>query len=683
VKKIGVDVGGTFTDLVVIDDLSGKINLTKVPSTPRSPDQGVLSGIEKVARQFSVKPEEVQFLIHGTTVATNALIERKGVETALVVTKGFRDVLHIARQTRPKLYDFFARRPDPFIPRHLRFEVEERILADGKIDEPLNEENVRLIARAIKDSRVRVVAVCLLHSYINPVHEKRVREILLEMIPELKVSISNEILPEFKEYERMSTTVINAYVMPIVEVYMQRILQSIKRIGVLSNLHIMQSNGGVMSSETAGQKSVHTVLSGPAAGVIGAIALAKLAGEANLITIDMGGTSFDVSLVRDGIPTFTMESDIDGHIIKIPMIDIKTLGAGGGSIAWVDAGGALQVGPQSAGADPGPACYDQGGTSATVTDANLVLGYLNPTYFAAGEMELNVEKARQAVEKNIGKPMGLKTEEAAEGILRVVNATMIRGIRLVSVERGYDPREFSLVCFGGAGPVHAVKLAQELNIPKIVVPEAPGVNCALGLLMADFRHDYSHTFLHLLKDLAPDRLIEQFEALENHARQQMIEEGVPEKDILFHRSGDLRFFGQGYELNMPLPRKKYNPRDLEEIGNGFAAVHEEQYGYSMRSETVQIVNLRLTAIGLLTKPGLEEEPDAGTDPEAAFKGSRSIFMEEKQIDAKVFDRKKLRCGNEIEAPAIIEQVDSTTVLFPRYRARVDEYRNLIIEKKEN
>lgn len=682
-KKIGVDVGGTFTDLVVIDEQSGKINLTKVPSTPKNPDRGVLGGIEKVARQFSVKPEEVQFLIHGTTVATNALIERKGVETALIVTEGFRDVLHIARQTRPKLYDFFARRPDPFVPRHLRFEVQERILAGGEVDEPLDEQSVRSITRAIKDSSIRVVAVCLLHSYINPAHERQVREILLGEMPELKVSISSEILPEFKEYERMSTTVINAYVMPIVEIYMQRILRSIKQMGVRSSLHIMQSNGGVMSSETAGQKSVHTVLSGPAAGVIGAIALAKLAGEDNLITIDMGGTSFDVSLVRAGVPTFTMESDIDGHVIKIPMIDIKTLGAGGGSIAWVDAGGALQVGPQSAGADPGPACYGQGGTDATVTDANLALGYLNPTYFAAGEMKLDVESARRAVEKNVAGPMGLKIEEAAEGILRVVNATMIRGIRLVSVERGYDPREFSLVCFGGAGPVHAVKLAQELNIPKIVVPEAPGVNCALGLLMADFRHDYSHTFLHLIKDLAPDRLTEQFEALESQARQQMIGEGVPEGDIVFHRSGDLRFFGQGYELNMPLPRKDYNPGDLEEIGRGFAAVHEEQYGYSMAPETVQIVNLRLTAIGLLSKPGLEEEPEAGPDPGAALKGKRSIFMEGKRIEVPVFDRKNLRCGNQIEAPAIIEQVDSTTVLFPRYRARVDRYRNLIIEKKEN
>jgi len=682
VKKIGVDVGGTFTDLVVIDEEDGRINLTKVPSTPKNPDRGVLVGIEKVSRLFSVLPEEVGFLIHGTTVATNALIERKGVESALIVTQGFRDVLHIARQTRPKLYDFFARRPDPFVPRRLRFEVEERILAGGEVAEPLNEKSVRSVAEAIKDSAIRVVAVCLLHSYTNPAHEQRVREILLESIPELRVSISSEILPEFKEYERMSTTVINAYVMPIVEIYLQRILHNIKRMGVRSNLHIMQSNGGVMSSGTAGRKSVHTVLSGPAAGVIGAIALAKLAKAEDLITIDMGGTSFDVSLVRGGVPSFTMESDIDGHVIKIPMIDIKTLGAGGGSIAWVDAGGALQVGPQSAGADPGPACYAQGGGEATVTDANLVLGYLSPKTFAAGEMKLSVQRALEAIEKNIAGPMGLGTEEAAEGILRVVNATMIRGIRLVSVERGYDPRDFSLVCFGGAGPVHAIKLAQELNIPKIVVPEAPGVNCALGLLMADFRHDYSHTFLHLIRDLDPLRLTEEFKVLERQAREQMSGEGVPEEDIVLHRSGDLRFFGQGYELNVPLAGKDYNRRDLEEIGGSFAGVHEEQYGYSMPPETVQIVNLRLTAIGLLSKPWLEEEREAGADPAQALRGTRVVFMEGKEVEVSVFDRKGLRCGNRIESPAIIEQVDSTTVLFHGYRATVDRYRNLIIEKKE-
>jgi len=679
--KLGVDVGGTFTDLVLIDEKTKLINITKVPSTPRSPDQGVLNGIKKVSSLFSVDPSEIDFLIHGTTVATNALIERKGIETALIVTQGFRDVLHIARQIRPKLYNFFERRPDPFIPRHLRFEVPERILCTGEVREPLDEEAVRFIADQIAERKIGVVAVCLLHSYANPSHEQRVRDILLERVPGLKVSLSSEVLPEFKEYERMSTTVINAYVMPIVERYLHQIQESLKHLHVRSDLHIMQSNGGVMTSETAGQKSVHTVLSGPAAGVLGGVTLSKMVGEEDVITIDMGGTSFDVSLAYKGQPTFTMESDIGGHIIKIPMIDIKTLGAGGGSIAWVDQGGALQVGPQSAGADPGPACYGQGGKEPTVTDANIVLGYLNPEYFLGGEMKLNVDLAKQAIMEKVAKPMGLPLEQAAEGITRVVNSTMMRGIRMVSVERGYDPRDFTLVCFGGAGPVHAVKLAQELNIPKLIVPEGPGVNCALGLLMADFRHDYSQTFLHLMGTLDPARLTQGFRALEEKAMDQMIHEGVPEKDVILLRSLDLRYLGQGYELEVQAPNVNYEKKDLEALAQELSRVHHEKYGYTMAANTVEIVNLRLTAIGGLSKPEIKEEAPAGKDPGGALKENRRIFMDGKFVKAAIYERKKLKCGNEMKAPAIIEQLDSTTVLFEGYKATVDRYRNLIIERE--
>ena len=679
--KLGVDVGGTFTDLVLIDEKTNLINITKVPSTPRSPDQGVLNGIQKAATLFAMNPAEIDFLIHGTTVATNALIERKGIETALIVTKGFRDVLHIARQIRPKLYNFFERRPDPFIPRHLRFEVPERILYGGEVKEPLDEEAVRFVAEQIAERNIKVVAVCLLHSYANPFHERRIREILLERIPGLKVSLSSEVLPEFKEYERMSTTVINAYVMPIVERYLQQIQERLKQLEVKSDLHIMQSNGGVMTSETAGQKSVHTVLSGPAAGVLGGVTLAKMIGEENVITIDMGGTSFDVSLAYQGRPTFTMESDIGGHIIKIPMIDIKTLGAGGGSIAWVDQGGALQVGPQSAGADPGPACYGQGGKEPTVTDANIVLGYLNPAYFLGGEMKLSVDLAEQAIMEKVANPMGLTLEQAAEGIIRVVNSTMIRGIRMVSVERGYDPRDFTLVCFGGAGPVHAVKLAQELNIPKLIVPEGPGVNCALGLLMADFRHDYSRTFLHLMQNLDPARLTQGFCALEEQAMEQMIHEGVPGKDVILLRSLDLRYLGQGYELEISAPNIPFEKKDLEALARELSRIHHEKYGYTMASDTAEIVNLRLTAIGGLSKPEIKEEAPAGKDPMGSLKERRRIYMDGRFVEASIYERKKLKCANEMKAPAIIEQLDSTTVLFEGYKARVDRYRNLIIERE--
>ncbi len=679
--KLGVDVGGTFTDLVVIDEETKAINLTKVPSTPKFPDQGVIRGIGKIADLFEVNPAQIGLLIHGTTVATNALIERKGVRAALVVTQGFRDVLHIARQIRPKLYDFFERRPDPFIPRHLRFEVPERILYTGDVAQPLDEEAVRSIAKEIADEAIGVVAVCLLHAYANPVHEQRVKAVLEEMVPDVKVTTSSDVLPEFKEYERMSTTVINAYVMPIVERYLGQILSSLKELGVDTGLHIMQSNGGLMTSETAEKKSVHTVLSGPAAGVLGGLELAKMIGMENIITIDMGGTSFDVSLAYQGKPAFTMESDIGGHIIKIPMIDIKTLGAGGGSIAWVDVGGALQVGPESAGADPGPACYGWGGQEPTVTDANLVLGYLNPDYFAGGDMGLRVDLACEAIRRKVAEPMGLSLEAAAEGILRVVNATMIRGIRLVSVEKGYDPREFALVCFGGAGPVHAVTLAQELNIPRIMIPQGPGVNCALGLLMADFRHDYSQTFLHLLSSLDPGRLSGEYRALEARATEQMVSEGVPEKDIVFHRTADLRYHGQGYEMEVPLPNKNYQGDDLEAICREFGRIHQDQYGYTMRPETVEIVNLRLTALGLLSKPEIKKEALGQPDPSPALKGIRRVYMDGQFMEVPIFERKKLEGGNEIQSPAIVEQLDSTTVLFPGSRARVDPYRNLIIDSR--
>ena len=680
--KLGVDVGGTFTDLVVFNEDTRSIQLTKVPSTPKSPDQGVLNGIRKIAKVFNVDPAQIDFFIHGTTVATNALIERKGVKTALLVTAGFRDVLHIGRQTRPKLYDFFEQRPEALIPRHLRFEVPERVFYTGEVQRPLDEAAVRAIAQQIKVNAVGVVAVCLLHSYINPDHERRVRDILVEEVPELKVSLSSDVLPEFKEYERMSTTVINAYVMPIVERYLQRIVGSLRETGVNTGLNIMQSNGGVMTAETAGRKSVHTVLSGPAAGVLGGLALSKMVGLDNIITIDMGGTSFDVSLAYRGVPTYTTESDIGGHPIKIPMIDIKTLGAGGGSIAGVDAGGALQVGPMSAGADPGPACYGQGGTEPTVTDANLVLGYLNPEYFAGGDMGLKVELSREAIRRRVAEPMGLSVEAAAEGILRVVNATMIRGMRLVSVERGFDPRDFALVCFGGAGPVHGVKLAHDLGMRKVLIPFGPGVTCALGLLMADFRHDYSQTFISMVSALEPARLSAAFDELEARATEQMAAEGFASETVVFRRSADMRYAGQGYEIEVELPGGEYDCAMLASFCQSLGRQHRESYGYEMAAETAEIVTLRLTAIGQRVKPEFRQDTVGSSDPASALKGYRRVFMDGVFADIPVYERSKLQSGMCIPSVAIVEQVDSTTVLFPGYDLSVDAYRNLIIERRE-
>jgi N-methylhydantoinase A len=675
---VGVDVGGTFTDFVAFDHTTGAVRLTKVPSTPRSPDRAVLNGLRKLHQTMGVDPATIDLFIHGTTVATNALIERKGVCAALVVTEGFRDVLHIGRQTRPRLYDFFARRPDPLIPRHLRYEVPERTLATGEVLRPLDEQAVHAVAQEIAAQGIEAVAVCLLHAYANPGHERRIRDLLQARVPGVQVVLSSDVLPEFKEYERMSTTVINAYVMPIVERYLRQIQVGLEALGVTVGLNVMQSNGGVMTAETASQKSVHTVLSGPAAGVIGAIHLARELGVTNLITMDMGGTSFDVSLVHEARPTYTVDSEIAGYPVRVPMIDIKTLGAGGGSIAWIDAGGALRVGPQSAGADPGPACYGLGGEDPTVTDANLVLGYLNPEGFAAGEMRLDLGRARAAVARRIATPLGLSVEEAAEGIVRVVNATMLRGIRLVSVERGFDPRQFALMCFGGAGPVHAVRLAQELGIPLVVVPESPGVACALGLLMADFRHDYSQTFLRRLTDLDPAQLDEAYAALEGRATRQMAAEGLAPEAIAFRRSADLRYAGQGYELEVTVPAGPYHASSLTALAEAFGRLHRQQYGYAMAPHTVEMVNLRLSAVGLRPKPALRAEVSGPPDPADACTGRRRIYMDGAFLDAPVYARARLRCGMRVDGPAIVEQADSTTVLPPGSWGLVDRYRNLLI-----
>ena len=488
--RLGVDTGGTFTDLCVFEETSGDVKITKVPSTPANPALAVINGIRKLIEREGILPEELCFLIHGTTVATNALLEHKGARTALLTTEGFEDVLHIGRQNRPKLYDFRASRPAPVVPRHLRFGVPERVLHTGEVFRVLDEAKVREIVEEIREQGIRSIAVSLIHSYANPIHERKIESIVSEIFPEAHVTVSAEVLPEFREYERTSTVCINAYVMPKVNDYVADLERQMKDMGIASDLYIMQSNGGVITARTARRMSARTVLSGPAGGALTGVFLSRAIERPNVITIDMGGTSSDICLIEGGTPRLTTESEIGGYPIKLPMIDINTIGAGGGSVARIDAGGALQVGPESAGADPGPVCYGRGGTEPTVTDANLVLGRLNPAGLLGGEMPLQLDKAIEVLEEKIARPLGLDVYRAAEGIISVVNANMIRGIRRVSVERGYDPREFVLVPFGGAGPMHGVELAQALNMKEIAVPAHPGISSAVGMLSADVRHDY-------------------------------------------------------------------------------------------------------------------------------------------------------------------------------------------------
>ncbi|MCD4699971.1 MAG: hydantoinase/oxoprolinase family protein, partial [Phycisphaerae bacterium] len=594
-------------------------------------------------------------------------------------TEGFKDVLHIMRQDRPKLYDFFARRPEALVERHLRFEVPERVLHTGKIHKKLDENKLKTIIKAIKKNKIEAVAVCLIHSYVNPVHEKKIKTLLQKECPGIYISISSEILPEIKEYERMSTTTINASVHPIIESYLLELSMRLNAIGATKTIHIMQSNAGIMPSSLAGQKSVNTVLSGPAAGVLGGVSLAGQAGFQNVITVDMGGTSFDICLAHEGKPKITNGTTIGGHALKTPMIDIHAIGAGGGSIAWIDDGGVLKVGPQSAGAAPGPACYKKGGLEPTVTDANLVLGRLNPDYFLGGEMEVDTQAAFGVIEKKLAGLLGMDIYEIAEGIIKVVNASMVRGIRYVSVEKGYDPREFSLVCFGGNGPVHAAELAEELSIPEIIIPFAPGVNCAYGLLIADFRLDYVRTYLTQLDRCQLDVLNTIYKEMEREAMKKMLDEDIAEENVLFHRSIDMRYVGQGFEMAVSAPNGQIINKHVSEIKAEFDELHKRNYGFSRPEEYSEIVNLRLICTGLVPKAELKKEKLVGDDPKEAYAGEREVLFKGEFRKTDIYYRALLKPGNSIKGPAIIEQKDSTTVIPPASIARIDAYRNIIIK----
>jgi N-methylhydantoinase A len=681
---LGVDVGGTFTDLALFDLDSGQMTFAKVPSTPADPSQGVLNGIRQLLERNGIAAGAIQFLIHGTTVATNAVLEGKGVPTALLTTQGFGDILDIVRQDRPRLYDWRAMRPAPLVPRSRRWEIAERVRYDGSEALPLDEEMARRAIGEIRARGITSIAVVFLHSYVNAGHERRAGEIIAEVYPEASVSLSSDVLPEIREYERASTTVMNAAVMPIVERYLRRLNDSVGAMGVGSHLHVMQSNGGIMTAEMAGRKSVNTILSGLAGGVLGGVTLARQAGFDNAITIDMGGTSFDIALAHKGQIRLSREAEIGGHAITVPMIDVHTLGAGGGSIAWIDAGGGLHVGPQSAGADPGPACYGRGGRLPAVTDANLVLGRLSPAGLLGGTMSLHPDLAREAIEREVARPLGLSLERAAEGMLRIVNANMLKGIRVVSVERGYDPRQFTVIAFGGGGPLHASDLARELGAPAVMVPPAPGITSAIGLLMADFRHDYARTHMLTLDFRNPPDLASleginaAYAALEAQATAQLLEEGVPAGEILLTRSVEMRYRGQGHNLETPAPPGRLDLAALQAIHAAFNQLHQATYGYSRPGEATEFVNLRLAGIGRLPKPQPRPAELAGAGLAAEPRDERPIYFEGKWHTTPIYARGRLLPGQELRGPAVIEQMDSTTLILPGERARVDALGNIIV-----
>lgn len=678
--RVGVDVGGTFTDVVVVDEETGQYSVTRTPSTPKDQSIGVEEVLKKIAQKSGIKYGDITRFVHGTTVATNALLERKGAKSALITTKGFRDIFEIARQTRPDLYNFWAKRPRPPIERHLVFEVSERILFDGRVLKELDQNQAKQIAEKLRESNVESVAVCLLHSYANPTHEETLKSIISKELPGVHLSISSEILPEIREYERTCVTAINAYVLPRVERYLMNLLERKDRLGIKPTIHVMESNGGIMDAKVAGKRSVHTLLSGPAAGVLAAKSLSQLTGEQNLITLDMGGTSTDICLMEGGEYYLTTEREIAQFPIRVPVIDIHTIGAGGGSIAWIDEGGAMIVGPQSAGADPGPACYNIGGTEPTVTDGNLLVGHLNPDNFLGGEIRLFPDKANSAIKEHLS-VVGKDPVENSEGILKVVNSNMVKGIMVVSVQRGYDPRKFDLVAFGGAGPMHAAFLARELGIRRIIVPPNPGNFCAFGAVLANVRYDYVTTCLKPVDDLSVDDYNKIYEKIKSRGTRDLAVEGFSQDKVQFVSTADMRYKGQTWELTVPTPHAVRSPQDIQRIAEDFHAIHKRTYGYDMKDEKVIAVNLRAAAIGEVPKVRMKKRASENEKPSSEARTSfRNVFMGGTHIEYQVFDRTRLVSGNALEGPAIIEEYGSTTVIPPGMKARIDSYDNIIIDR---
>ena len=682
VWRIGVDSGGTFTDVCLFEVESGRVEVWKVPSTPDDPSRGIAQGIEEGIRRVGAAPGDVGYFGHGTTVATNALIQHRGVKTGLITTDGFRDLLEIGRQKRPDLYDLQIDKPEILVTRDLRLEVPERVHHDGTVEIPLDEAAVRAAVRRLKAEGVKAVAVCFLYGFVRSAHEEAAMRIVAEEFPEAFACASHEVAPEFREYERLSTAVVNAYLGPVMQGYIKRLGERVRALGVTATPHLTQSNGGVIGFDAAARLPVRTVLSGPSTGVVGAQAIGKLAGIGNLITFDMGGTSTDVALLANGECSVASEAVVHGYPIKAPMLDIHTVGAGGGSIAHVDSGGLLKVGPRSAGANPGPVCYGLGNGEPTVTDANVVLHTLNPEYLLGGRMKVDQELAKAAIGR-LAERLGMDVMATAQGILSVVTANMAKAIRVISVQRGHDPRDYTLVAFGGAGPVHAARLARELDISRILVPRNPGILCAMGLLLTDLRADFASTRLTTLDGSAIPAMAAAFATLQAQADHWFAEEEIPAAARKTARTVDMRYAGQNYELPVALPEGEITQASLDALGEGFAAAHRRMYGFIAEEEPVQLVTFRVEAAGVVEKASFKPRADAGPDASGAQIGTREVWLPEAGgfVTCPVYDREKLDCGNRIEGPAIVEQMDATTVILPGMTGIVEPYMNLILEAK--
>jgi len=685
-KRLGVDVGGTFTDLIHVDDESGTITVHKIPTTPADPSQGTVRGIRELCDGAGTAPSQLEQVFHGTTIATNIVIEHNGAQVGLITTEGYRDILHIARHKKPLNFSNYQDLPwqrYPIVRRRHRLTVPERITRDGSVLVPLDETKAREQIAKLKEAGVESVAVCFLFSFLNPEHEARVAEILREAFPDAFLSISSEVLPQYREYERFSTVCLNAYIGPRVSSYVHRLEQELEAMDVRTGLHLMTSASGVATAEGAIARPVNLLMSGPVAGVVGGIWAGRQAGYDNVITLDVGGTSADIGLAQEGRLRMKhlLDTRVGPYQAMIPMVDVDTIGAGGGSIAYVDSGGIFRVGPRSAGADPGPAAYGRGGTEATATDAMVNLGWLLPETFLGGGMDLDAAAARRAFEEGPAGTLGMSVEEASMGAVQILTHSMVQSIEENSVRKGYDPRDFALVAEGGAGPLFAAQIAIEVGTPSVVVPNYPGVTAALGLLATDMVYEYVSTVYERLSTVDGAGLQKAFEELEEQARQQLEHDGVPAEQMVIQRVADCRYLGQGYELRVDVPSGAIDDAWLKKVRADFDDIHEREYSRRFEDSDMEIPNVRVRGIGLM--PALEvPETDAGGSADNALRYERDAWFrvggELKQVSTRFYDRSALKAGNELEGPAIVNQFDSTTVIPPGLTARIDRFGNVVI-----
>jgi N-methylhydantoinase A len=676
--RLGVDIGGTFTDITVLEESTSQVTIAKVPSRRGDPGAALIDAVNAGLEASNLDPNRVSLLVHGTTIVTNAVLENKLPATALLTTEGFRDILEIGRHFRPDMYDLQQDKPEAIVSRERRLTVAERVAANGQVlKAPQRAEFARLIA-SLRQHNVEAVAICFLNSYVNSDNEETVRNWLREELPDLAVSASCDVCREMREFERMSTVALNAAAMPLVGRYLSQITPRVRKVLPNARILIMQSSGGSLTVAAAKEFPARIITSGPAGGALAVQRMGKATGYRNLLGVDMGGTSTDISLIENGGVQMTTEATFAGRPIKLPMIEINTIGAGAGSIAWLDEANGLHVGPHSAGAEPGPVAYGKGGTEPTVTDANLVLGRLLPERFAGGRIALDLEASKRSIVEKIAKPLGMSLEEAAVGIIRIANSNMERALRVSSAEKGYDPRKITLVAFGGAGPMHAAALARAVGIPMVLIPEQPGVFSAVGLVMADVRHDFVQTRIARAGDIALDHLGPLFGELEALGRAALAQDGIPAAQHRLERTADLRYVGQAYEVNVAIPDGPLTTESIAEMLSRFHALHQRLYAHNHPERPLEFVSGRLTAIGLMSAPAIRRQDMNGA--RVAPNGSCRVYFEGPRdyVDTAIYDRSTLTPGSKFSGPAIVQQLDTTTLVHPGQTATVDAHANILI-----